>query len=236
MGRWKAWALAWLLAATLSALLLQAPSARGEELLVNGGFEEAGADGQPVGWRAAGGEVQRAEGLGRGGSSAGEFATDSNSHHYVGQCVPAWEGNAYTFQGYAATPSERPMVSVFLLIQWYGEPECYGQPLGTTGDTAEAVILEPPDVWHFLALQVSAAPAGTRSARVGIVIEQSNATVYLDDFSFTGSARRRPPLALRLRLGQSYRPRLRPRLFPPPRRCRALLCLRRPRPPRPPPW
>ncbi|MDP2949651.1 MAG: hypothetical protein Q8P22_08960, partial [Chloroflexota bacterium] len=39
MAQMKVWALAWLLAAALSALLTQGFSAQGDELLSNGGFE-----------------------------------------------------------------------------------------------------------------------------------------------------------------------------------------------------
>jgi hypothetical protein len=184
MKRWKAWALAWLLAATPSALLLQAPSAHADELLVNGGFENGVAP-----WTANGGHLQAPPGsLGRDGSVAGVFVTDDSAYHYVRQCVPVSEGSAYKFQGYAAGIGETPLVSSYVLISWYGGAECHGEELGTTGDTAEAVILEPAGSWHLLVLEIGAPPVGGRSARVGIAVEQQNVTVYLDDFSFTGPA------------------------------------------------
>jgi len=181
MGRRKAWALVWLLAATLPALLLQAPSARGDELLVNGGFEDGVAP-----WTAKGGTLQAVQGLGRDNSAAGVFATDGSYYHYVRQCVPAWEGNAYRFEGYAAAASETPKVSAYLLVWWYDEAECQGDKLGTHDNAAKAVILEPVTSWQSLALESTRAPATSRSARVDIVIEQGSATIYLDDFSFTG--------------------------------------------------
>ena len=181
MGRRKVWALVWLLAATLPALLLQVPSARGDELLVNGGFEGGVAP-----WTAKGGTLQAVQGLGRDNSAAGVFATDGSYYHYVRQCIPAWEGNAYRFEGYAAAASETLLVSAYLLVRWYSEPECYGQSLGTRDDASAAVILEPPGSWQSLALESTTAPATSRSARVDIVIEQGGATVYLDGFSFTG--------------------------------------------------
>ena len=58
MVRQKAWALAWLLAAALSALLTQGPSAQGDELLANGGFED-GVD--P--WTVGGGALDATAGL-----------------------------------------------------------------------------------------------------------------------------------------------------------------------------
>ncbi len=183
MGRRKAWALAWLLAATLSALLLQAPSARGDELLVNGGFEDGAAD--P--WKTRGGELEVEAGLGRGGSAAGVFTSGpAPTQHQVSQCVSAWPGSEYTFSGYLAWADGDEPPSVYLWISAYEQTDCFGPELPSPWNDWDTVSLEQAGSWYRLATVAAESPPATRSARVRIVIVQSAATVYLDDFSFTG--------------------------------------------------
>ena len=85
----RAWALAWLLAAALSALLIQEIAAQGDELLVNGGFEDEDST-DP--WKAFFGELATLADAGRNGSIAGAFTPEETQLHRVSQCVPAWEG------------------------------------------------------------------------------------------------------------------------------------------------
>jgi hypothetical protein len=179
MGRRKAWALAWLLAATLSALFLQAPSARGDELLVNGGFEDSVDH-----WVAKGGILQSADGSGRGGSAAGVFSVDAVHSHRVSQCVPASGEVDYQFSGWVAWPGEEQAPSTYLRVSWYGQADCHGDEVGSVYDSA-TVPLVHAGRWYHLTLDTKALVTTVRSARVSMFVI-GDSTVYLDDFSFTG--------------------------------------------------
>ncbi len=181
MGRRKAWALAWLLAAALSALLTQGPSAQGDELLVNGGFEDGVVD--P--WTVGGGTLDVAAGLGRDGSSAGVLATDNTAYHWVGQCVEAWPGESYGFAGYVAWPGGGDVPSAYLRISWYGQADCFGEEVDFSDDSAP-ITLENAGYWYEFGVEGSTEAVGVRSARVRIVVVESGATVYLDDFDLVG--------------------------------------------------
>jgi hypothetical protein len=179
MGRRKAWALAWLLAATLSALLLQAPSAGGEELLVNGGFEDGTAH-----WAAKGGTLQSVDGLGRDGSAVGVFSADTMPYHRVSQCVPAFGEADYQFSGWVMWPGEGQAPSAHLRVSWYGQADCYGDKVDPLDDSGTVALVNAGS-WYYLTVEADTPVAATRSARLSMIV-LGDATVYLDDFSFSG--------------------------------------------------
>jgi hypothetical protein len=182
MGRRKAWAVAWLLAATLSALLLQTPSARGEELLANGGFEDGVAD--P--WMAWGGVVKVTAGLGRADSAAGVFRTHAAEYHWVSQCVPAFGQVDYQVSGWVAWSGEGQAPLAHLHVSWYGQADCFEEEVDPADDSPTVPLVNAGS-WYYLTREADTPVATTRSARVSMVV-LGDATVYLDDFSFSGPA------------------------------------------------
>jgi hypothetical protein len=185
MGRWKAWALAWLLAATLSALLLQAPSARGAELLVNGGFEaDPGSE-----WAVSSGDVLGrvdAPSLVHSGSHAGKLACYGPDKCAIQQLVGAvGSAQQYALKAYVAW-DDSEVFSLSVRVQWFDE-----QASETSHADASADCTVEDDMpYDCLTTGSQVAPTSARFAQVSVVIflkdGVESSVVYLDDFSFTG--------------------------------------------------
>jgi len=193
MGRSKAWALAWLLAATLSALLLQAPSARGDELLVNGGFEDELGDewvvvtepdlpGTPGDLL---GRVHAAEVVHSGGD-AGALTCQGEFPCALQQIVDdVGYGQEYELKAYALW-NQSEVLTVSMRVDWLDEQGNEHQ----RADAEHPCTVPTDEPYRCLTTGLYKAPAAARSAkvRVVVVLEQAVArtVVYLDDFSFTG--------------------------------------------------
>jgi len=175
--------LPWLLAVFLSALSTQGSMAQDDNLLVNGGFEEADSEQRPSYWLAIGGELEVDDTLVRSGAFAGLFVTDGASRHEVRQCLPVAPATDYDFIGYAARREGDPVSRLYLRIQWWDQEDCSGvrKPIDS-----QPVILEE-EHWYELAAS-RRSPSSARSAYLTIVVEESEATVYLDDFAVSRPA------------------------------------------------
>jgi len=175
-----AWAIPWLLAVCLSALSTQGSVAQEDNLLVNGGFEDGTAAGW---WPPSGGELAVSDVFVHSGSFAGLFVTDGASRNEVRQCLPIAPATDYDFTGYAARREGDPVSRLYLRIQWWDREDCSGvrKPIDS-----QTVILEE-ERWYKLAVS-GRAPNSARSAHLTIVVEESPATVYLDDFVVSGPA------------------------------------------------
>jgi hypothetical protein len=172
------WAMPWLLAAALPVLLAQESTAQDDNLLANGGFESG-----TEGWLAIGGELTVDDALVHGGSSAGVFATDSTSRHEAGYCLPVEPSSDYEFQGYGARPQGDAVSILRLVVYWYGRSDCLGQKLWTI--QSPIVPLDDEERWYELA-SGGRSPDAARSAYLTIEVQESGATVYLDDFVASG--------------------------------------------------
>jgi hypothetical protein len=173
-----AWVTPWLLAVLLSALLAQESAAQDDNLLANGGFENG-----TEGWLAIGGELTVDDALVHGGSSAGVFATDSTSRHEAGYCLPVAPSSDYEFQGYGARPKGDAVFTLRLIVYWYGRSDCLGQKLWII--QSSIVPLDDQERWYELALS-GRAPDAAGSAYLTIEVQESGASVYLDDFAVNG--------------------------------------------------
>jgi len=181
MHRWIAWAIPWLLAAALPVVLTQGSTAQEDNLLVNGGFEDG-----TVGWSVIGGGLEVDDALVHGGSYAGRFVTDATSpRREVTQCLPVVPATNYEFAGYAARRDPDPVSSLRLRVQWWDQDSCQGQKLRI--DESPMAVLDPEERWFELAAS-GRSPSTARSAYLTVVVEESGATVYLDDFSVSGPA------------------------------------------------
>jgi hypothetical protein len=178
--RWRmAWAIPWLLAAALTVLQTRGSTAQDGDLLVNGGFED-----DTEGWLAVGGELTASDAFVHGGSHAGVFVADgTSSRREVSHCVSVVPAADYEFSGYAAR-QEEGMLSTHLSVSWYSQGNCWGDEVGG-GAGPGSVALENPDTWYELMVSARS-PANARAARLRIVLEESEGTLYLDDFAVDG--------------------------------------------------
>jgi len=179
MRRRVAWAIPWLLAVALAALLTRGITAQDGNLLVNGGFEEGAA-----GWRAVRGDLSDSDALLHGGFRAGVFVTTSAGAE-IGQCLPVAPGGDYEFLGYAARREGDPVPTLRLNVLWRDSDNCQGQFVATSD--SPLVMLDEAEHWYELALG-GMAPSGVRSAYLTVLVEETGATVYLDDFAASGPA------------------------------------------------
>ena len=185
MRRRMAWAIPWLLAAALPVLLIQGSTAQDDNLLVNGGFEEADSDRRPLYWLAVGGDLKHDDALVHGGLYAAAFTTDSVSPpHEVRQCLPVTPSADYEFRGYAARRESEPP-RVHLSVAWYPQDGCSGERLWLSD--SPIVPLDEQERWYELALDARS-PGTARSAKLTIVVQEDGATVYLDDLAVGGPA------------------------------------------------
>jgi hypothetical protein len=189
MGRWKAWALAWLLAAILSALLLQAPSAHADELLVNGGFENELA-GE---WYTTSGDdvierLCRPDIEVHGDECAGRVTCHGPQKCEVSQTVlEVGYGEYYELQGYVARNDDGP--ATLAELHWYESSDGTGPPVDWPG--GPILCTEAGDEPYDCLITVAQwAPPSARSARVKVLAADPSEgfIMYLDDFSFTGPA------------------------------------------------
>ena len=177
---WRtAWIVSFLLAAAVLALLVQGSGAQSDNLLANGGFESG-----TEGWLAVGGELAVDDTLVHGGSSAGVFAT-TEVRAEPRQCLPVIPSSDYEFSGYAARRQEDLKSSLRLRILWWDREECLGQRLWT--HDSPLLTLDQAELWYELAVG-GRAPDAARSAYLTIEVQESEATVYLDDFAVSRPA------------------------------------------------
>ena len=179
MHRQVAWAIPWLLAVALAALLTRGITAQDGNLLVNGGFEE-GAEG----WRAVRGDLSDSDALLHGGFRAGVFVTTSAGAE-IGQCLPVAPGGDYEFLGYAARREGDLVSTLRLNVLWRDRDNCQGQFVGTKD--SPLAMLDEAEHWFELAFW-DTAPGGVRSVYLTVLVEETGATVYLDDFAASGPA------------------------------------------------
>lgn len=187
MGRWKAWALAWLLAALLPALLLQAPAAQGDELLVNGGFENALGDE----WIVATGEhvLDRVDtaGLVHSGGHAGALTCQASPSCALQQVVyDAGYRQEYEFKAYLLW-NDSELLALSVSVRWFDEH-------GSEVERIEPVVdctVEDDEPYHCLTTGPQEAPGDARFAKVKVAVVLKDgvdsSVIYLDDFSFQGA-------------------------------------------------
>ena len=169
-----AWAIPWVLAVFLAALSTQRSTAQDDNLLTNGGFE-----GGTEGWLAIGGELTVDDALVHGGSSAGVFVT-TQVRAEPRQCLPTIPSSDYEFSGYAARRQDDLKSSLRLRILWWDREDCFGQKLWI--QDSSLLTLDEAEQWYELAVG-GRAPDAARSAYLTVEVQETEATVYLDDFA-----------------------------------------------------
>ena len=171
-----AWAIPWVLAVFLTALSTQRSGAQDGNLLIDGAFENGSE-----GWLAIGGALTVSDAFVHGGSYAGVFATDStSSRREISHCLAVAPSVDYEFQGYAARRQGDDVSTPRLNVYWYDRDDCLGPKLWTV--QSPTIPLDDEEQWYEMALGVTS-PSAARSASLAIVVDESGATVYLDDFT-----------------------------------------------------
>jgi hypothetical protein len=178
------WTIPWLLAALLPVLLTQESTAQDENLLINGGFEEADPDGRPLYWLAVDGELTVDDALVHNGSSAGVFSADSTYAELRSHCFLVAPSSDYEFLGYAASREGDLQSRLHLEISWHDLLGCSDAESGGAG-VQSTVLLEEPEEWYELSVR-GRSGANARAARVHIVVESGDVPVHLDDFAVSG--------------------------------------------------
>jgi len=117
-----------------------------------------------------------------GGSYAGVFVTDDTlARHEASYCLSVDEATDHEFRGYIARKEGDLAPSLPVNISWYGQGDCFGEEVGG-GQDGSRVTLEEAGQWYEIAVDARS-PAAANGARLRIVVEESEATVYLDDFA-----------------------------------------------------
>jgi hypothetical protein len=164
----------------LSPLSIQGSSAQEDNLLINGGFEDGA-----VGWRVLNGDLTVSDAFVRSGSHAGVFDTTCVRAE-AAYCVPVAASADYQFQGYAARREADLKANLRLRVRWRGEEDCGGDPKLWVIESPMAA-LDEEEHWYELAVS-GRSPNTARSAYVTVEVQESEATVYLDDFAVSGPA------------------------------------------------
>jgi hypothetical protein len=153
--------------------------------LVNGGFEEASADGLPIAWQKFGGDLSRSSAFARSGGYSGVLRSESEATKWAYQVVGVEPNQAYEFEGYVLMDGP-PGSRAYLRVSWYASADGSGRSLSSVASTVSLSGGDP--FFRHLSTGAVVAPAGASSARVRVMLAPWSAateTIYLDDFSFS---------------------------------------------------
>ena len=148
-------------------------------LLKNGGFElDANSDGKPDNWTANVNFTRNSTQKYLGTYSGRHFST-GNVGYNVGQTVSNLLGNKnYTFSGWMNIPSTTDSFTFKIQIVWKNSS-------GTNLRTDTLVTRTSATSGWVQNTATKTSPTGAAKAVVRMVISSLNATIYVDDFSFS---------------------------------------------------
>lgn len=152
-----------------------------DELLINGGFEDA-----TTGWSAyGGGTLSQIVSPHQSGDFAAAFESASLATKWVYQSASVHGGETYNFSGYILK-DDANIASIRLRIRWYAADGGFGQQLS---EHSSLPLTSDDDQYQFLQIVDALAPDGAKSARLEIILapdSDEHAIAYLDDMSFEG--------------------------------------------------
>jgi len=163
---------------TASAGTIVNPPPPSPNLLKNSGFEEdADGDSVPDDWSSSG-QFTRNDTMVLNGDYSGMQEASGTSSYAVSQAVAGLTaGKTYTFSGYVLiTPATRGAFAVRLEVEWLDNN---GNSIGTSTIKSYAQRLIRWD----LAAQSLVAPTGAAQARVQMLVDRLNGTIFVDDFA-----------------------------------------------------
>jgi hypothetical protein len=152
------------------------PPPPGGNIIVNGDFEAANAQGQPTSWTLDT-RFSRSSAVVHGGTYAGRHQAADNSGYKVTQDVSASAGQAYDFSGWVDVPTTSDPFKIVLKVQWRTAS-------GAISTVTLGKVTKSTTGWVRLTKALTA-PAGATIARAMMVISSLNATIYVDDFELT---------------------------------------------------
>jgi hypothetical protein len=181
----------------IGSLLMAAGSVFAQNLLVNPGFDDLdqltgwtcdSSMGQPV-WHP-----QDILGLqGSGSMEHNVFGITASTNVNCRQCVPVSELRTYVMSGWFFWPDDPDVVqngSVRWSLVFYSDTDC--TPSSSLGSPPATIGSRPPlalNTWHHLVSDEFMAPAGSLSARIGVITWQNLADepvrARLDDLDFS---------------------------------------------------
>lgn len=162
-------------------LALPTPSARGGEVLLNGGFEE-GTGGLPLYWQALNLELTWSQSPVHGGIRSAGLSSAVMGTGYAYQAVPVEAGASYTLTGYVQVEDAGPG-STYLRLTWHSLPGGFGAELGRVDSSMQ---MGPVSQFVLLSTGEVPAPLGAQSAKVRLVIHSLEDTpfrAFYDDIS-----------------------------------------------------
>ena len=152
--------------------------------LTNGGFEDDGADGAPLGWRKIGGFIRSVSSPVRSGSRALTLTSETTSTKWAFQTVRVDGGEFYRASAFARY-TDADVKAVFLRVSWYASADGGGQALSSVD--AETVLDTASPSYRHLITPPVAAPANAKSARIRLMLRPESgarASAYFDDVAF----------------------------------------------------
>ncbi|HEY5640231.1 MAG TPA: hypothetical protein VIW01_09280 [Dehalococcoidia bacterium] len=153
--------------------------------LANGGFEDDGPDGAPLGWRKIGGVITSVSSPVRSGSRALALTSGTTATKWAYQTVRVEGGQFYRASAFALF-SDPDVEAVFVRVSWYASADGSGQALSYVDSQTTLTGASP--TYRALTTGPAAAPADSRSARVRLMLRPRSAepaAAFFDDVTFT---------------------------------------------------
>ena len=160
--------------------------------LTNGGFEDDGADGAPLGWRKIGGTIESVSSPVRSGSRALALTSETTATKWAYQTVQVDGGEFYQASAFARY-TDADVKAVFVRVSWYASADGGGQALASV-DSGTVLNTASP-AFRALITGPVAAPVDARSARIRLMLRPvsgAQASAYFDDVAFAETS---PPPA-----------------------------------------
>lgn len=151
-------------------------------VLTNGGFEDVGQDGRPLGWRQQGGDITLVVEPRNEGDRALAFTSRTGSTKWVYQTVLVDPSGYYQAAAQAFAPGGG-VKDVFLRVSWYESEDGSGEALGSS-DSPPSL---PSGGFETITTGRIQAPSEARSAKVRLMVRpasEAEATVYFDAAEF----------------------------------------------------
>jgi outer membrane biosynthesis protein TonB len=159
--------------------------------LTNGGFEQAGADGVPYGWRKVGGTIAVTAAVKAEGQRALEFRSATASTKWAYQTLTVDPSRWY--QASVQALNGHPGVGeVFLRISWYESEDGSGSAISS----ADSPLLGAAAAFALLTTGPVQAPSEARSAKVRLMLRPAGngeMRAYFDDVGFAPAPSPSPP-------------------------------------------
>ncbi|MCH8050656.1 MAG: hypothetical protein IIC86_01390 [Chloroflexi bacterium] len=160
--------------------------------LTNGGFEDDGEDGAPLGWRKIGGTAKSVSSPIRSGSRALALTSETTATKWAYQTVQVVGGEFYQASAFARY-TDADVRAVFIRVSWYASADGSGQALSSVD--SETLLDTASPAFRDLTTRPVAAPTNARSARIRLMLRPASgapARAYFDDVAFVETS---PPLA-----------------------------------------